>query len=175
MTPDVKVLPFIDAEKVATVDDVFALAGTFMQVHFNEHGNLPPLWWCVGSGRVFVIMTPWESEKDKNQVAYGLRRFFKTLNVERYAFMSEMWVARTDANTPEEEATKMPEDRADRTEGVMLNAFDRETGAERAVFYEIKRSALMAKPQLVESEAYKGYTGTSGRMFNLFKDEPVFN
>lgn len=165
-TPEVFAIPR-DPNGKLTIDDLYAQANGYMNSRWEEHHEIAPMWICASKEALIVVVTPWENEADKAQAIGFLRRMFDTMRIESYAFMTEAWMAVVKPGMPDDLTTKMPMDRPDRKEVVMLNAFEKSGENSREAFFDIVRKEGRS-PYLIPSKDMAGLKGLQGRMFNLF-------
>jgi hypothetical protein len=139
---------------------------------FNENGRLLPTWLLQEEdGKILLVVTPYDNDLTKDMVDFAIREAIKTKNIQRYAYISEVWMAFEKGcfSSVEDYKGLRPSQRPDRKEALMLIAEDI-SGDCIMSYSDIYRDpntdiAMIAEIKIDE----KIKPGTDGRFIRMFK------
>lgn len=150
------------------------LACLYTEEAFKGKGATPPVWALAGPGKIMWVVTPWDGEREKNMVAYVLRKAMNEFQIYAYSFISEAWVSKTLDPDKVKQVEKrgvrsLPED--ERDDVVMIFTHDRQGGFLHTQ-YKVTLTHVPGKLNFlgprVDEEWEAG--STTGRMWNLFTE-----
>ena len=120
------------------LQELFAHAADIARNMFLDSGEILPMWHAVTKdGENMLIATPWNSDEEKHFAERGLRQMFQVHGVQRYVFISEVWMAQ--ARSFEEVNTgPRPSEHPDRREALFLAAEDRAGNAISGHFFILR-------------------------------------
>lgn len=150
------------------IDLAFEHAKTVL-IDGDPESTLQPCWSLVNNrGNTAIIVTPFtDGERSKEMAALALRVTMKATGTIRYTFACEAWMA--NVRPGEQWDNRMPSQRDDRIEVVMINGADAERSLMKS--WEIVRGDTGAvvdlKPHWTQEE---GVTSSSGRFANLLEE-----
>lgn len=89
-----------------------------------------PQWMLVNEddGEIQIVATPWENDRQKRLVVEAMRQSMRNTGVSAYSLLVEAWFAviPMSESTPREYKGPPPSERADRREGVVITAANRQ-------------------------------------------------
>jgi hypothetical protein len=94
---------------------------------FNETGELLPTWFLQQEdGKILLLTTPYEKNTlQKDIVDFAIREAIAEKNIQRFVYISEVWMANVkDVTSLKNYKGLPPSERPDRKEAVMLIAED---------------------------------------------------
>lgn len=128
--------PDTAAETDLTPEQVLEHDAQYALMQFRQEGRLRPRIYAVTSDhKLLVIPVPeMESRHDQDMFAATVHMIFLAYPVVRYSHMTEAWFA---VPAPDETEFRLPSERPDRREALVVSVIARETRLLR--IYEIKR------------------------------------
>lgn len=118
-----------------------------------------------------LIQAKWADERQKAVMCYLVRRLMQMIGATHYTLASEVWIATVSKDTPGAERDKMPRERTDRREGVLILTADK-NGTQGHTRYELVRRP--GRPGTLKADAWTGFLPSGGRMSELLmSDEDI--
>jgi len=136
---------------------------------------LMPTFVVESGDRIALLATPWHSDLEKELTTQSLREVMQHLDIQRYSFLSEAWMATAPATTPQEiskqrySAEEMPLQRPDRIEVVLVSAADKTR--EQGAILRIVRGEGGTVVRLDRAEGDDEIISLGGRFHNLLKPD----
>jgi hypothetical protein len=106
------------------------------RVMIGTKTQLAPAWVLMGAGEALIIVTPWDTERDKRLVEAKLKGIIKERGITSYSFVSEAWIARR-KSMEEAQSGPLPSQDPEREERVFAFACDGRNKLARG--YKIER------------------------------------
>lgn len=140
--------------------------------HLYPIGDFQPTFVGVTKGgNRLPLPAHWSNNRQKDIYAMLTRATFKAIGVTRYALVSEVWIAVEPGDKdhpPDMNNMIPPSQRPDRTEAIMIQAFDKGAMKSVSVIIPITRDSdgkpTLGEPKTEEMEL------TTGRFANLLED-----
>jgi hypothetical protein len=141
---------------------------------FNENGSIHPTWFLQEEdGQILLVATPYTDDLTKDMVDFAIREAIRIKHIQRYAYISEVWMAfQKDLTSLEDYKGLRPSQRPDRKEALMFIAEDisgdyimsysdiyRDSKTDLAMIAEIKIDGKEVDPDTLKGRFVKMFKG----------------
>ena len=94
---------------MSTIESLIRVAYTGARSIIAKGEEAAPIWFaCTASGDIFVYITPWQDDREKQMIASALRLIFAARNVVRYVMASEAWIVHRSKEEMDDEGGDLP-------------------------------------------------------------------
>ncbi len=117
------------------IDELIEQNEKFATNHFNEYGNLTPMFILHTENGAVPVAIPFSDDKEKQMAVNAVRLLILKYCAHSYSFMSEVWMKRCGPEGKDFEG--QVKDQPDKEEGLMISyiGYDRK----EMIYYSIKR------------------------------------